>query len=449
MRRAASGRGLRGSRCRRLGRPCRLGSGRAAGSTSSRARTPCRRQRSRLCSSAATSRASAASLSIQPISCVAVTVDPRFPGAYAIIRLRESGNVLSAAPDSRLRRHHAASARARQLAVVAVPAVVAFCAVARRRLRRSLVGRAAPARWFAVDVLVFGLNVWFVWALLRTFNRQPRFRQTMTALLGAGVLLTCCRRRWSRSLDGAAAGSAKPGADAAGLLWFLLIVWSIDIGAFVFSRALERPYLLVHRRRDRVRAADRESPSHASPAGDLMRVHILGVCGTFMGGIAAIAKEAGHDVSGADQNVYPPMSTQLEALGIKLVDGYEAPIDAAVESVVVGNALSRGKPVVEALLELGQSLFVGPAVARRARAARQVGARRLGNARQDDDDEHARVDPRVRRLEARLPDRRRAGAISASRRGSAARSTSSSRPTSTTRRSSTSARSSSITGRAR
>jgi len=91
-----------------------------------------------------------------------------------------------------------------------------------------------------------------------------------------------------------------------------------------------------------------------------MRVHILGVCGTFMGGIAAIAKEAGHDVSGADQNVYPPMSTQLEALGIALVDGYEAPIDARVESVVVGNALSRGKPVVEALLNSGRAYSSGP-----------------------------------------------------------------------------------------
>jgi UDP-N-acetylmuramate: L-alanyl-gamma-D-glutamyl-meso-diaminopimelate ligase len=91
-----------------------------------------------------------------------------------------------------------------------------------------------------------------------------------------------------------------------------------------------------------------------------MRVHILGVCGTFMGGIAAIAKEAGHDVSGADQNVYPPMSTQLEGLGIKLVEGYEAPIDAAVESVVVGNVLSRGKPVVEALLSSGRPYSSGP-----------------------------------------------------------------------------------------
>jgi UDP-N-acetylmuramate: L-alanyl-gamma-D-glutamyl-meso-diaminopimelate ligase len=91
-----------------------------------------------------------------------------------------------------------------------------------------------------------------------------------------------------------------------------------------------------------------------------MRVHILGICGTFMGGIAAIAKEAGHDVSGADQNVYPPMSTQLAALGIKLVEGYEAPIDTSVESVVVGNALSRGLPVVEALLDSGRAYSSGP-----------------------------------------------------------------------------------------
>jgi UDP-N-acetylmuramate: L-alanyl-gamma-D-glutamyl-meso-diaminopimelate ligase len=91
-----------------------------------------------------------------------------------------------------------------------------------------------------------------------------------------------------------------------------------------------------------------------------MRIHILGVCGTFMGGIAAIAKEAGHAVSGADQNVYPPMSTQLEALGIELVNGYEAPIDAGVESIVVGNALSRGLPVVEAVLNSGRAYTSGP-----------------------------------------------------------------------------------------
>jgi UDP-N-acetylmuramate: L-alanyl-gamma-D-glutamyl-meso-diaminopimelate ligase len=79
-----------------------------------------------------------------------------------------------------------------------------------------------------------------------------------------------------------------------------------------------------------------------------------------MGGIAAIAKEAGHEVSGADQNVYPPMSTQLRELGIGLVEGYAAPIAADVDSVVVGNALSRGKPVVEALLDSGRAYSSGP-----------------------------------------------------------------------------------------
>jgi UDP-N-acetylmuramate: L-alanyl-gamma-D-glutamyl-meso-diaminopimelate ligase len=91
-----------------------------------------------------------------------------------------------------------------------------------------------------------------------------------------------------------------------------------------------------------------------------MRVHILGICGTFMGGIAAIAKAAGHEVSGADQNVYPPMSTQLTDLGIRLVEGYDAPIDDAVDTIVVGNALSRGKPVVEALLDSARPYSSGP-----------------------------------------------------------------------------------------
>ena len=91
-----------------------------------------------------------------------------------------------------------------------------------------------------------------------------------------------------------------------------------------------------------------------------MRVHILGVCGTFMGGIAAIAKAAGHDVSGADQNVYPPMSTQLADLGIALKSGYEDRALDGYDCVVVGNALSRGKPVIEALLDSGMPYYSGP-----------------------------------------------------------------------------------------
>jgi UDP-N-acetylmuramate: L-alanyl-gamma-D-glutamyl-meso-diaminopimelate ligase len=92
-----------------------------------------------------------------------------------------------------------------------------------------------------------------------------------------------------------------------------------------------------------------------------MHVHILGICGTFMGGIAAIAKAAGHKVTGSDQNVYPPMSTQLQALGIELTTGFEAaqlvPRPAAV---VVGNVMTRGMPVIEALLESNIPYTSGP-----------------------------------------------------------------------------------------
>src|SRR6185369_3545466 len=92
-----------------------------------------------------------------------------------------------------------------------------------------------------------------------------------------------------------------------------------------------------------------------------MHVHILGICGTFMGGIAAIAREAGHRVTGSDQNVYPPMSTQLAALGIDIVQGYEASqLDPAPDVVVVGNVMSRGRPVIEALLERNIPWMSGP-----------------------------------------------------------------------------------------
>ncbi|WP_394176789.1 UDP-N-acetylmuramate:L-alanyl-gamma-D-glutamyl-meso-diaminopimelate ligase [Thalassotalea litorea] len=90
-------------------------------------------------------------------------------------------------------------------------------------------------------------------------------------------------------------------------------------------------------------------------------IHILGVCGTFMGGIAAIAKELGYRVSGSDANVYPPMSTQLESLGIELKSGY-LPEHLADEPdlVIVGNAMSRGNPMVEYVLERNIPYTSGP-----------------------------------------------------------------------------------------
>jgi UDP-N-acetylmuramate: L-alanyl-gamma-D-glutamyl-meso-diaminopimelate ligase len=92
-----------------------------------------------------------------------------------------------------------------------------------------------------------------------------------------------------------------------------------------------------------------------------MHVHILGICGTFMAGIAAIAKQAGHRVTGSDRNVYPPMSTQLEALGIELTEGFApAQLDPEPDVVVVGNVMTRGMPVVEALLDRGIPYASGP-----------------------------------------------------------------------------------------
>ena len=86
-----------------------------------------------------------------------------------------------------------------------------------------------------------------------------------------------------------------------------------------------------------------------------MHLHILGVCGTFMGGIAAIARAAGHRVTGSDRNVYPPMSTQLAALGIDVIEGYEPDqLKLNPEVVVGGNGLSRGNPLVEGRTDSGR-----------------------------------------------------------------------------------------------
>ena len=92
-----------------------------------------------------------------------------------------------------------------------------------------------------------------------------------------------------------------------------------------------------------------------------MHIHILGICGTFMGGVAALAREAGHRVTGCDANVYPPMSDQLRALGIELIDGYGSDQVALSPDVfVVGNAVSRGNPLMEAILDGGLPYVSGP-----------------------------------------------------------------------------------------
>jgi len=92
-----------------------------------------------------------------------------------------------------------------------------------------------------------------------------------------------------------------------------------------------------------------------------LKIHILGICGTFMGGIAVLAKQAGHEVSGCDANVYPPMSTQLEEQGIRLCEGFHADdIPDDVDEVVIGNAMSRGNEAVEHVLNNNIAYSSGP-----------------------------------------------------------------------------------------
>jgi UDP-N-acetylmuramate: L-alanyl-gamma-D-glutamyl-meso-diaminopimelate ligase len=92
-----------------------------------------------------------------------------------------------------------------------------------------------------------------------------------------------------------------------------------------------------------------------------MHIHILGICGTFMGGLAVLAKEAGHRVTGCDANVYPPMSTQLEAQGIELIQGFgPEQISLNPDLYVIGNVVSRGNPLVEEILNRSLPYVSGP-----------------------------------------------------------------------------------------
>ena len=92
-----------------------------------------------------------------------------------------------------------------------------------------------------------------------------------------------------------------------------------------------------------------------------MHIHILGICGTFMGGIAVLAKAAGHRVTGCDANVYPPMSSQLEAQGIELIEGFD-PSQTALkpDMYVIGNVVTRGNPLMEEILNRGLPYISGP-----------------------------------------------------------------------------------------
>ncbi len=109
-----------------------------------------------------------------------------------------------------------------------------------------------------------------------------------------------------------------------------------------------------------------QAPFHVSRisiarATRFMHIHILGICGTFMGGLAVLAREAGHKVTGCDAGVYPPMSTQLEAQGIELIEGYGSEqLSLEPDLFIIGNVVTRGNPLMEEILDRGLPYVSGP-----------------------------------------------------------------------------------------
>jgi UDP-N-acetylmuramate: L-alanyl-gamma-D-glutamyl-meso-diaminopimelate ligase len=136
-----------------------------------------------------------------------------------------------------------------------------------------------------------------------------------------------------------------------------------------------------------------------------MHIHILGICGTFMGSLAVLAKNLGHTVTGSDANVYPPMSTQLEAQGISLMQGYEPEhLQPRPDLVIVGNAMKRGIAAVEYVLNEGIPYTSGPQwLAQYVLQGKHV----LGSSRytrQNHNLNHVSVDFRTSRIRNRLFD---------------------------------------------
>ncbi len=210
----------------------------------------------------------------------------------------------------------------------------------------------------AIDI-IFTFAWYFV--LLRVAGRSERNLQTTTAVIGFQTVLSppLIISEWLVLRFAHDQTWQLPVA----LMWLMLFIWLIAANSHVVKAALEWSNLASVALVILQFWPSSSFCSDCSPsaAPENMHVHILGISGTFMGGIAAIARAAGHRVTGSDRNVYPPMSTQLEALGIDVIQGFEAAqLDPAPDIVVVGNVMTRGYPVVEALLERGLPYVSGP-----------------------------------------------------------------------------------------
>ena len=187
-------------------------------------------------------------------------------------------------------------------------------------------------------------------------GHPSRVLQTASAILGVGALISL--------LFVAEFVLFRPflGQTITGVVAQLILLWSVPVER-TYHCARHRS-ALVHRYRDRrcrIHSSIRPVPMDNRRHDMNKHIHILGICGTFMGGVAALARAAGFRVTGCDSAVYPPMSTQLRDLGIEIHEGFDAAqLDPAPDCVVIGNVMSRGNDVVEAVLDRGLPYTSGP-----------------------------------------------------------------------------------------
>ena len=220
--------------------------------------------------------------------------------------------------------------------------------------------RFGPA--LAVGVIDTALMCGLTTGLLILRTLRERTVQTLTALAGAGSVIGFLAYPVSLWLHDA--HNANEQLPALGLL--LPRGARLEpgrLGPHFPSRAvgtvLHRPAHI-----GRVLLVLGQDPGQPVPARRVaphMHVHFLGICGTFMAGLALIARELGHRVTGSDRNVYPPMSSVLDGAGIDVIAGYDpAQLSPAPDVVVIGNAITRGNPCVEHILEMGLWYTSGP-----------------------------------------------------------------------------------------
>ncbi len=212
-----------------------------------------------------------------------------------------------------------------------------------------------------LELLIFAYYTLMPFLILRQFGLSQRFMQTLTAMAGTGIIISLVMLPLILHFKSQQAINQYPSLLLV-IAWYLTLFWNLIVEAHIYQHALNRSFhfgMVITLSLLFWQSADPHSVQFLG--NGRMNLHFLGICGTFMGSLARLAKQQGNRVSGADQNVYPPMSDQLEAEGIVLTEGYDPEgIPADTDLIIVGNALSRGNRSVEYLLDNNLAYTSGP-----------------------------------------------------------------------------------------